>query len=198
MTAKRALSSRTTPALVVRTQGSDRSLQAGPSYWLGRDPESDIVVDDSRVSWQHAVLRFDQLDQNTWVLQDMGSTNGTFIGSQRVSQITISDHCVFRLGHPDDGPAVTCSLAAPARPEPPPAASPPAASPPAAPSPAAPPPAAPPPAAAPPEAGRRDGGAAQGRQGAGAAPAYRDAGMPASPGLSYAGSLSSRQPSAVM
>ncbi|HLQ54558.1 MAG TPA: FHA domain-containing protein [Streptosporangiaceae bacterium] len=211
MTAERALSSRTTPALVVRTQGSDRSLQAGPSYWLGRDPESDIVVDDSRVSWQHAVLRFDQLDQNTWVLQDMGSTNGTFIGSQRVSQITISDDCVFRLGHPDDGPAVTCSLAAPARPAPPPpaasppaapppaAASPPAAPPPAAASPpAASPPAAPPPAAAPPGAGRRDGGAAQGRQGAGAAPAYRDAGMPASPGLSYAGSLSSRQPSAVM
>src|SRR6266851_2103294 len=190
MTAERALSSRTTPALVVRTQGSDRSLQAGPSYWLGRDPESDIVVDDSRGSWQHAVLRFDQLDQNTWVLQDMGSTNGTFIGSQRVSQITISDDCVFRLGHPDDGPAVTCSLAAPARPAPPP----PAASPPAAPPPAA----ASPPAAAPPGAGRRDGGAAQGRQGAGAAPAYRDAGMPASPGLSYAGSLSSRQPSAVM
>ncbi len=107
MTAERALSSRTTPALVVRTQGSDRSLQAGPSYRIGRDPESDIVVNDSRVSWQHAVLRFDQHDQNGWILQDAGSTNGTFLGSQRVSQITISNDCVLRLGHPDDGPAVT-------------------------------------------------------------------------------------------
>ncbi|MGD0685829.1 MAG: FHA domain-containing protein, partial [Streptosporangiaceae bacterium] len=60
MTADRGLSSRTTPALVVRAQGSDRSLQAGPSYRIGRDPESDIVVDDSRVSWQHAVLQLDQ------------------------------------------------------------------------------------------------------------------------------------------
>src|SRR6266487_693824 len=172
MTAERALSSRTTPALVVRTQGSDRSLQAGPTYRIGRDPESDIVVDDSRVSWQHAVIKFDQLDQNAWVLQDTGSTNGTFLGPQRVSQVTISDSCVVRLGHPDDGPAVTCSLAAPARPASPPDA----------------PPAGPP---------RRDE-AAQGYQGAGAGPGYPGAGMPASTGMSYAGSLSNRQPSAIM
>jgi ABC-type multidrug transport system ATPase subunit len=184
MTAERALSSRTTPALVVRTQGSDRSLQAGPTYRIGRDPESDIVVDDSRVSWQHAVIKFDQLDQNAWVLQDTGSTNGTFLGPQRVSQITISDSCVVRLGHPDDGPAVSCSLAAPARPASPPDA-PSAASPPAA-------------AAAPAEPGYRDYGPAQGDRGAGAARGYQDAGMPPSPGLSYAGSLSGRQPSAIM
>jgi pSer/pThr/pTyr-binding forkhead associated (FHA) protein len=97
MTAERGLSSRTAPALVVRTQGSDRNLQAGASYRIGRDPESDIVVDDSRVSWQHAVLQFDQLDKNAWVLQDAGSTNGTFLGGQRVSHITISDDCTLRL-----------------------------------------------------------------------------------------------------
>src|SRR6266496_131594 len=184
MTAERALSSRTTPALVVRTQGSDRSLQAGPTYRIGRDPESDIVVDDSRVSWQHAVIKFDQLDQNAWVLQDTGSTNGTFLGPQRVSQVTISDSCVVRLGHPDDGPAVSCSLAAPARPASPPDA-PSAASPPAA-------------AAAPAEPGYRDDGPAQGYRSAGAGRGYQDAGMPPSSGLSYAGSLSSRQPSAIM
>src|SRR6266487_2281233 len=184
MTAERALSSRTTPALFVRTQGSDRSLQAGPTYRIGRDPESDIVVDDSRVSWQHAVIKFDQLDQNAWVLQDTGSTNGTFLGPQRVSQVTISDSCVVRLGHPDDGPAVSCSLAAPARPASPPDA-PSAASPPAA-------------AAAPAEPGYRDDGPAQGYRSAGAGRGYQDAGMPPSSGLSYAGSLSSRQPSAIM
>jgi ABC transport system ATP-binding/permease protein len=214
MTAERALSSRTTPALVVRTQGSDRSLQAGPSYRIGRDPESDIVVDDSRVSWQHAVLRFDQSDQNAWVLQDVGSTNGTFLGARRVSQLTISNSCELRLGHPDDGPAVTCSLAAPAGPAPspdgPPASSPLAASAPAVP-PAGIPPAARP--AGPPQRdgaaqghqdagagpGYRDGGAApQGYHGAGAVPGYGDAGIPGSTGLSYAGSLSNRQPSAIM
>ena len=42
--------------LLVRTQGSDRSLPAGPSYLIGRDPECDIVIADIRVSWHHAVL----------------------------------------------------------------------------------------------------------------------------------------------
>src|SRR5450755_3156020 len=142
MTADRVLSSHKAPALVVRTQGSDRSLQPGPSYRIGRDPESDIVVDDSRVSWQHAVLSY---DQNDWVLQDTGSTNGTFMGSQRVSQVKITDDCELRLGHPDDGPAVSCSFIAPVPPAPP--DSPPVAPPPAAPAPAA--AAAAPPAATP-------------------------------------------------
>jgi ABC-type multidrug transport system ATPase subunit len=30
----------------VQTQGSDRTLQAGPSYTIGRDPQSDIVIND--------------------------------------------------------------------------------------------------------------------------------------------------------
>ena len=66
------------PPLAVRAQGSDRTLPAGPSYTIGRDPKSDIVVNEDRVSWQHAVLK---LDRGSWVLEDTGSTNGTFVGS---------------------------------------------------------------------------------------------------------------------
>ena len=93
--------------LYVRTQGSDRMLQAGPRYRIGRDPDSDIVVADPRVSWQHAVLR---LAGDSWLLEDCGSTNGTFAGPSRVQQLPITGDCVVRLGHPHDGPAVTCSL----------------------------------------------------------------------------------------
>ena len=63
---------------MVRAQGSDRNLPAGPAYRIGRDPDGDIVVNDPRVSWQHAVLQF---DGTGWVLQDSGSTNGTFLGN---------------------------------------------------------------------------------------------------------------------
>ena len=66
------------PVLVVKTQGSDQTLRAGSQYRVGRDPRSDIVVNDSRVSWQHAVLR---VDRDAWVLEDAGSTNGTFLGT---------------------------------------------------------------------------------------------------------------------
>ncbi len=103
------------PALVVRTRQSDHRLQAGTAYRLGRDPDSDIVLSDSRVSWRHAVLRH---DQGTWIFEDVGSTNGTFIGTKRVERITISAECVIRLGNPDDGPVLRCEPAArPAHPE---------------------------------------------------------------------------------
>ena len=93
--------------LYVRAQGSDRMLQAGPSYRIGRDPESDIVVDDPRVSWNHAVLR---LERDFWLLEDSGSRNGTFVGSDRVRHVPITGTCIVHLGHPEDGPAVSCSL----------------------------------------------------------------------------------------
>ena len=99
MTIEREISSNA-PALVVRTQGSDRSLEAGPSYTIGRNPESDIVVNEARVSWRHAVLR---LEGATWLLEDVGSTNGTFLGAQRVQRVEITRDCVLRLGHPEDG-----------------------------------------------------------------------------------------------
>jgi ABC transport system ATP-binding/permease protein len=97
------------PVLVVRTRQSDHRLHAGTSYRLGRDPGSDIVLSDTRVSWRHATLRH---EQDTWILEDAGSTNGTFIGTRRVDRITISSDCVIRLSNPEDGPVLRCEPAA--------------------------------------------------------------------------------------
>jgi ABC transport system ATP-binding/permease protein len=97
----------------VNTQGSDRTLAAGPSYTIGRDPQSDIVISEDRVSWQHAVLK---LDDGAWVLEDTGSTNGTYVGHQRVTRVTLDVETTIRLGHPVDGAPMTCSAGTPARP----------------------------------------------------------------------------------
>ena len=94
--------------LRVQAEGADRLLRAGSSYRIGRDPASDIVVADPRVSWQHATV---ELRDGGWLLQDAGSSNGTFVERQRVRQVAISGNCQIRLGHPDDGPALTCSVA---------------------------------------------------------------------------------------
>ncbi|MGH3203526.1 MAG: FHA domain-containing protein, partial [Streptosporangiaceae bacterium] len=93
------------PALVVRTRSSERTLYGGSKYRIGRDPKSDIVVDDSRVSWRHGVLR---VEGDGWLLEDVGSTNGTFVGLQRIERIPIAADCVVRLGNPDDGPILRC------------------------------------------------------------------------------------------
>ena len=44
------------PDLEVRTTREVHELKAGTTYRIGRDPKSDIVMTDSRVSWQHGVL----------------------------------------------------------------------------------------------------------------------------------------------
>jgi len=99
------------PALVVRTRSAEHTLHGGSTYRIGRDPKSDIVVEDSRVSWRHGTLR---VVGDSWLLEDVGSTNGTFVGLQRIDRVPIVADCVVRLGNPDDGPVLRCMPEAPA------------------------------------------------------------------------------------
>ena len=94
---------------------------------------------DSRVSWRHGEIR---VEGDAWVIEDLGSTNGTFLGVQRLDRIEIREDCVVRLGNPDDGPVLRCVpqvVAAPPAAAPPPDHPGTALSMPAAPAPAAPP-----------------------------------------------------------
>jgi len=91
------------PPLLVRTRRSDHRLEGGTEYRVGRDPAADIAVDDPRVSWHHAILR---TDGRQWVLEDAGSTDGTFVGTERTRRVDIVANCVVRLGNPEDGPVL--------------------------------------------------------------------------------------------
>ena len=95
------------PSLEVRTQGTDRRLEPGPSYTIGRGPDCDVVINDSRVSWRHAVLG---LEGNRWVLADSGSTNGLYAGERRVDRVEIQGTCLVRLGNPVDGIVLSCAV----------------------------------------------------------------------------------------
>jgi hypothetical protein len=70
---------------LVVTEGSLRgttlSLGQAPVL-IGRAPESTLVLDDDFASARHARI-FPQ--DGEWFVEDLGSTNGTFIGSTRVS-----------------------------------------------------------------------------------------------------------------
>lgn len=70
-------------------------------YHVGRDPLSDIVIDDVRVSWHHAVLR---PVADHWSLEDENSTNGTYTGGRRIHESGVGPGSVIRFGHPADGP----------------------------------------------------------------------------------------------
>lgn len=80
-------------------------------YHVGRDPLSDIVIDDVRVSWHHAVLR---PLAGRWSIEDEGSTNGTYTDGRRIHESDVGPGTVIRFGHPADGPqAVLSSRPAP-------------------------------------------------------------------------------------
>lgn len=53
-----------------------------PELFLGRDPGNDIVINDPEISRRHARLL---LAGNTYTIEDLGSTNGTFIRGQRLA-----------------------------------------------------------------------------------------------------------------
>lgn len=48
---------------------------------IGRDPTNDIVINDAEVSRKHARL---MLQAGSYILEDLGSTNGTYVGGQKL------------------------------------------------------------------------------------------------------------------
>ena len=74
-----------------------RSFQLGSApVMLGRSPEATIPLEDDYASGRHARL-FAQ--GSTWFLEDLGSTNGTYLQDQRLSRATVVDPGArFRVG----------------------------------------------------------------------------------------------------
>ena len=63
---------------------------------MGRREENDIVVDNMAVSGHHATI--EKQEPNHYVLVDLESLNGTFIGDRRVERETLYDGDVFTIG----------------------------------------------------------------------------------------------------
>jgi DNA-binding NtrC family response regulator len=62
---------------------------------IGTHPSSDLVLRDPHVSRLHARLDVDEQD---YVLRDLGSTNGTRVGGVRVREACLHDDCVIEVG----------------------------------------------------------------------------------------------------
>lgn len=87
-------------ALVLRIAG-----RPGPTFvldhardnTLGRSPEAGIVVADRLASRRHAAVRYDPV-RATWIVQDLGSRNGTVVDGVTVSSAVLADGGVIRIG----------------------------------------------------------------------------------------------------
>jgi pSer/pThr/pTyr-binding forkhead associated (FHA) protein len=80
--------SRGEPSKAVVVAGSNSGLSASldrAPILIGRGSDAAIRLDDDYVSTRHARIA---RSSDTWYVEDLGSTNCTYIGSQRLTQAT--------------------------------------------------------------------------------------------------------------
>ncbi|WKU44235.1 FHA domain-containing protein [Streptomyces sp. VNUA116] len=97
------------PELVLELNGQTWTLDPSRSYTLGRDPQGDMVLQDARVSWRHATVRW---EGRSWVIEDHGSTNGTYVQGQRIHHTEIGPGSTVHLGNATDGPRLSLTAGA--------------------------------------------------------------------------------------
>jgi pSer/pThr/pTyr-binding forkhead associated (FHA) protein len=66
--------------------GTTVNIMSGQQVTLGRAHDSTIVLDDDYASSRHARLYPDPSGQ--WIVEDLGSTNGTFLGQTKLNAPT--------------------------------------------------------------------------------------------------------------
>lgn len=98
--AKPARPSKKGPTRLVVTAGplSGTTLPLRPAGTLiGRSPECALVLDDDYASGRHA--RIFQDDRGTWLVEDLRSTNGTYLGATRLTEPReVAAGSVLRIG----------------------------------------------------------------------------------------------------
>ena len=63
---------------------------------VGRNPEADIFLDNPGISREH--LKLEATGTGDWVVQDLGSANGTLLNDSPVQRRVVADNDVLRIG----------------------------------------------------------------------------------------------------
>ena len=82
-----------TKIFILDINGLKKDLSPGV-YTLGRCTEVDIQIHDPGISRKHLSISVDE----KLIVTDLGSTNGTFLGTERVQEIIVDDTISFRVG----------------------------------------------------------------------------------------------------
>ena len=77
-------------------------------FRIGRSEECELCVNDEHVSRIHAQA---EIHEGSWLLRDLNSTNGLYVGERRVREIRLSTATPVRLGI--RGPAVMFEVVSP-------------------------------------------------------------------------------------
>ena len=82
-----------TKTYILDINGLKKNLVPG-TYTLGRGTEVDIQIHDPGISRKHLSITVDE----KVVVTDLNSTNGTFLGTERVQELIVEDTITFRVG----------------------------------------------------------------------------------------------------
>jgi hypothetical protein len=82
-----------TKTYILDINGLKRDLAPG-TYTLGRGTEVDIQIHDPGISRKHLSITVDE----KVIVTDLNSTNGTFLGTERVQELIVEDTITFRVG----------------------------------------------------------------------------------------------------
>jgi pSer/pThr/pTyr-binding forkhead associated (FHA) protein len=84
------------PILLVSLNGRTSSYPiTKPETLLGRSESNDIPLAEQTVTGKHAVIR---LENKTLTIEDLGSTNGTFVNGERIRSQVIKHGDRIKLG----------------------------------------------------------------------------------------------------
>lgn len=90
------VATQTTPITLLVRNGQVDYYFNKPEILIGRDPTCDATLSDSTVSSEHARLSY---HHNQWWVEDLRSTNGTFLNEETVSApIVITTGDTLRCG----------------------------------------------------------------------------------------------------
>jgi pSer/pThr/pTyr-binding forkhead associated (FHA) protein/S1-C subfamily serine protease len=81
--------------LVIRVAGREHVATAGSVVTVGREPGSTLLLDSSAVSRRHGRLH---RGPSGWEYQDLGSTQGSFVGGVAVTAVTVTGELEVVLG----------------------------------------------------------------------------------------------------
>jgi hypothetical protein len=83
------------PGRAMLVGGGRRLVLSGNRVVIGRSRDCDVTLDDPNVSRRHAELR---REDGTWLVADLGSTNGVKVNGRRVSEQPLSPGDQIVLG----------------------------------------------------------------------------------------------------
>jgi transcriptional regulator with PAS, ATPase and Fis domain len=90
------LSGRKSQLIVLRDTGPGAPIDLEqPAVFVGRDPQSDLVLDDPSVAAEHFRI---QREGEGWLLLDLGSATGTYVDGARVERAWLKPGAKIKAG----------------------------------------------------------------------------------------------------